>query len=181
MPDNNSSLKKKIEGDFPEQLININKLINTLIQSFLKSESDYGAIDEIAPWPSYAMTTININLSNPINQYEPSSEYILYYGGAAYYPDEGQEMNIIGTYDLFNDDAAIIFIRQRLSILMKVADFLKVVLTEKKSIKHIIKTIKSDLRIKVKNDELYAVQLILKARGEEDVANRIITSKFDKF
>jgi hypothetical protein len=47
MPDNNSSLKKKIEGDFPEQLININKLINTLIQSFLKSESDYGAIDEI--------------------------------------------------------------------------------------------------------------------------------------
>ena len=80
-----------------------------------------------------------------------------------------------------NDDAAIIFLRQRLSILMKVADFLKEVLSEKKSIKHIIKTIKSDLRIKVKNDELYAVQLILKARGEEDVVNRIITSKFDKF
>lgn len=80
-----------------------------------------------------------------------------------------------------NDDAAIIFIRQRLSILMKVADFLKVVLSEKKNIKQIIKVIKSDLRIKVKNDELYAVQLILKARGEEEVANRIITSKFDKF
>lgn len=80
-----------------------------------------------------------------------------------------------------NDDAAIIFMRQRLSILMKVADFLKVVLTEKKNVKQIIKAIKSDLRIKVKNDELYAVQLILKARGEEEVANRIITSKFDKF
>jgi glutamine amidotransferase-like uncharacterized protein len=66
----------------------------------------YGAIDEITPWPNYAMTTININLSNPINQYEPSTEYVLYYGGAAYYPNEGQEMNIIATYDSFNDDAA---------------------------------------------------------------------------
>ncbi len=68
----------------------------------------YGAIDEIAPWPGYAMTTININLTNPINQYEPSTEYTLYYGGAAYYPDERQEMNVIGTYELFNDDAAMI-------------------------------------------------------------------------
>lgn len=68
----------------------------------------YGAIDEIAPWQSYAMTTINVNQSNPINQYEPSTEYILYYGGAAYYPDEGQEMNVICTYDSFNDDPAII-------------------------------------------------------------------------
>jgi len=68
----------------------------------------YGAIDEIAPWPNYAMTTININLSNPINKYEPSTEFILYYGGAAYYPDEGQEMNVIGTYDLFNNDPALI-------------------------------------------------------------------------
>lgn len=68
----------------------------------------YGAIDEIIPWPGYTMTTINMNLSNPINQYEPSTEYIMYYGGAAFYPDPGQEMNIIGTYDLFNDDAAII-------------------------------------------------------------------------
>ncbi|TFG19462.1 MAG: hypothetical protein EU529_16295 [Promethearchaeota archaeon] len=80
-----------------------------------------------------------------------------------------------------NDDAAIIFIRQRLSILMKVADFLKEVLSEKKSIKQIIKVIKSDLRIKIKNDELYAVQLILKARDEEEVANRIIMSKLNNF
>jgi len=68
----------------------------------------YGAIDEIAPWPSYATTTININPSNPINKYEPANEYILYYGGAAFYPDEGQEMNVIGTYNSFNDDPAII-------------------------------------------------------------------------
>jgi len=71
----------------------------------------YGAIDEIAPWPNYAMTTITINTSNPINRYESSSEYILYSGGAAFYPDEGQEMNVIGTYDLLNDDPAMINFR----------------------------------------------------------------------
>jgi glutamine amidotransferase-like uncharacterized protein len=68
----------------------------------------YGAIDEIAPWPKYAMTTVNIDLTNPINQFEPSTEYTMYYGGAAYYPDEGQEMDIIATYDSFNDDPAMI-------------------------------------------------------------------------
>jgi hypothetical protein len=54
------------------------------------------------------MTTININSTNPINQFEPSTEYIMYYGGAAYYPDEGQEMEVIGTYDSFYDDPAMI-------------------------------------------------------------------------
>jgi len=45
------------------------------------------------------------------NRYESSSEYILYSGGAAFYPDEGQEMNVIGTYDLLNDDPAMINFR----------------------------------------------------------------------
>lgn len=68
----------------------------------------YGAIDEIIPWSGYAMTTITMNLSNQINRYEPSSECIMYYGGAAFFPDEGQEMNVIGTYDAFRDNPAII-------------------------------------------------------------------------
>jgi len=68
----------------------------------------YGPIDEIITYPGYKMITITINKSNPINQYEPDSETILYYGGAAFYPNEGQEMNIIGTYDSFNNDPAII-------------------------------------------------------------------------
>ncbi len=37
-----------------------------------------GAIDEIAPWPNYVMTTVNMNPDNPINQYEPASEVMLY-------------------------------------------------------------------------------------------------------
>ncbi len=68
----------------------------------------YGAIDEIATWPNFAMTTVNINLLNPINQFEPSTEYTMYYGGAAFYPEEGQEMNVIATYDSFNNDPAMI-------------------------------------------------------------------------
>jgi len=68
----------------------------------------YGPIEEIAPWPTYTITSITMNISNPINQYEPSSENIMYYGGDSFYADEGQEMNIIGTYDLYNNDPAII-------------------------------------------------------------------------
>jgi hypothetical protein len=32
----------------------------------------------------------------------------MYYGGAAFYPDEGQGMHIVGTYDAFNSNPAII-------------------------------------------------------------------------
>ena len=68
----------------------------------------YGPIEEIAPWPTYTITSIAMNASNPINQYEPSSEDIMYYGGDSFYADEGQEMQVIGTYDLYNNDPAVI-------------------------------------------------------------------------
>jgi len=68
----------------------------------------YGPIEEIAPWPTYTTTPITMNTANPINQYEPIKESIMYYGGDSYYPDEGQEMHIIGTYDLYNNDPAAI-------------------------------------------------------------------------
>ncbi len=74
----------------------------------LFSGTAYGPIDEIISWPGYKMTTISINKSNPINVYEPDSESILYYGGAAFYPDEDQKMDIIGTYDSYNNNPAII-------------------------------------------------------------------------
>jgi hypothetical protein len=43
----NSSLKKKIESEFSEQSINVGKLVKTLIKSFLRSDSNYGAITDI--------------------------------------------------------------------------------------------------------------------------------------
>jgi glutamine amidotransferase-like uncharacterized protein len=68
----------------------------------------YGAIDQIIPWSGYTMTTVNINKNNPINQYEPATETILYYGGPAFYPNQGQQMNVIATWQAYNNDPAII-------------------------------------------------------------------------
>ena len=68
----------------------------------------YGPIQEIAPWPTYTITTITMNTANPINQYEPLKESIMYYGGDSFYSDEGQEMHVIGTYDVYNNDPAAI-------------------------------------------------------------------------
>jgi hypothetical protein len=36
-----------VEGKFPEEGLNIGKLVKTLIKSFLRSDSNYGAITEI--------------------------------------------------------------------------------------------------------------------------------------
>ncbi len=80
-----------------------------------------------------------------------------------------------------DNDAAIIYIRQKLSILLKTADVLEKVLRERKSVKRVIKEIKSHLKIKTKVDELYAVTLILMARGKKEIADRIVLSKLDKF
>ncbi|MBS7656334.1 MAG: hypothetical protein QXI71_01650 [Candidatus Bathyarchaeia archaeon] len=43
----NSSLKKKIEGEFPEQTMDVSNLVRTLVKSFLRSDSNYGAITDI--------------------------------------------------------------------------------------------------------------------------------------
>jgi hypothetical protein len=80
-----------------------------------------------------------------------------------------------------NNDAAIIFLRQKLSILLKVANLLERIITKKTPVKRVLKEINSQLRIKVKIEDLYAVRLILKAKGKEDVVDKIIVSKFDKF
>jgi len=42
-----SSLREEIEGEFEEQRIGVEKLIETLVESFLRSSSDYGAIADI--------------------------------------------------------------------------------------------------------------------------------------
>ena len=46
-PNGNSALKKKVEGEFSEETLDVGKLVRTLIESFLKSDSNYGAITDI--------------------------------------------------------------------------------------------------------------------------------------
>jgi hypothetical protein len=45
--EDDSALRKKVEGEFPENAVNVGKLVKTLIRSFLKSDSNYGAITDI--------------------------------------------------------------------------------------------------------------------------------------
>ena len=47
MPHQKNSLKKRTEGKFIEDEENISKLIQVLIKSFLRTDSDYGAITDI--------------------------------------------------------------------------------------------------------------------------------------
>lgn len=46
-PQKSSSLRKRIEGEFSEDEVGITKLIETLMRSFLRADSDYGAIADI--------------------------------------------------------------------------------------------------------------------------------------
>jgi len=67
-----------------------------------------GALDPIIPWDDYTMTWTTMNSDNPLNYYEPSQQYQMYYGGAAFYPAQGQECNVIATYDSYYDEPAMI-------------------------------------------------------------------------
>ena len=46
-PEGDPGLRKKVEGDFPEDTLNVAELVKTLMKSFMKSESNYGAITDI--------------------------------------------------------------------------------------------------------------------------------------
>src|SRR3989338_734458 len=57
-----------------------------------------GPIDEIAPWPNYVMTTMNINQTHPANIYEPAQRDILYYGEPYFLANPGQEMQVFASW-----------------------------------------------------------------------------------
>jgi glutamine amidotransferase-like uncharacterized protein len=51
-----------------------------------------GPIEEIAPWPEYVMTTMDIEASHEVNLYEPAQRNVLYYGEPYFVAHSGQEM-----------------------------------------------------------------------------------------
>jgi glutamine amidotransferase-like uncharacterized protein len=57
-----------------------------------------GPIEEIAPWPEYTMTTMNINLNHEANAFEPAQRDVLYYGEPYFVAHPGQEMQVFATY-----------------------------------------------------------------------------------
>jgi glutamine amidotransferase-like uncharacterized protein len=57
-----------------------------------------GPIEEIAPWPEYVMTTMDINLGHEICVYEPSQREVLYYGEPYFVAHSGQEMQVLASW-----------------------------------------------------------------------------------
>jgi len=70
-----------------------------------------GPIDQLAVWPNYAMTDLSMNLQDEINQFEPNHESMLYWGGSYFNPYSGTNMDIVATYDGYNNLPAIIKFR----------------------------------------------------------------------
>ena len=70
-----------------------------------------GAIDAIAPWDNYTMTTVNLNPNNPINQFSNAQEVTLYYGGQVFDPHDGVVMDTVATWAAYYDLPAAINFR----------------------------------------------------------------------
>jgi len=59
-----------------------------------------GPLNEIAPYPDYAMCKVNIvDLGHPITRAGPDSVWMLYYWGPALKPNWGAKVSVLGTYD----------------------------------------------------------------------------------
>ena len=67
-----------------------------------------GPIDKLAPWPDNTMTTLHMNLEDEINQFEPSTEDMLYWGGSVFSPYAGFLIDTVATYDYNNGSSAIV-------------------------------------------------------------------------
>ena len=74
----------------------------------LYSGKSIGPMNELAIWPNYAMTTLSMNPDNEINQFEPPTEDMLYYGGSWFIPFFSSTDEVVATYDGFFDKTAII-------------------------------------------------------------------------
>lgn len=67
-----------------------------------------GPIDELAVWPNYDMTTLNMHADNILNQYEPETEDMLYWGGSIFKPYPNANFDTIATFSNYNNEIAIV-------------------------------------------------------------------------
>ncbi len=65
-----------------------------------------GPIEEIAPWPEYTMTTMDINNALPQNTYEPDTRDVLYYGEPYFIAHPGQEFQTFASWIVPTDPVA---------------------------------------------------------------------------
>ncbi len=67
-----------------------------------------GPIDQLAVWPDYTMTTLTMNLNDEINQFEPVTEDMLYWGGSVFQPYANTNVDTVATYNGLLNNLAII-------------------------------------------------------------------------
>jgi glutamine amidotransferase-like uncharacterized protein len=76
----------------------------------LFSGTAQGAIDEIAPYPDYAMCQVNIvEHSHPITEELGDSVCILYYWGPMLLPDQDAGVDILGRYQAVDEPCMVAF------------------------------------------------------------------------
>ena len=69
-----------------------------------------GPIDEIVPYPDYAMGEVNIvDSAHPVTQSEPDSTWMLYYWGPAFVPNKDAETAVLGRYEGVDQPAMLAF------------------------------------------------------------------------
>jgi glutamine amidotransferase-like uncharacterized protein len=69
-----------------------------------------GIIDEIAPYPEYAMCRVNIvDFEHPITASDVFSEWMLYYWGPRLIPTPGADVDVLGVYVGCGDPAMVAF------------------------------------------------------------------------
>ncbi|MGB1841834.1 MAG: BPL-N domain-containing protein [Longimicrobiales bacterium] len=65
-----------------------------------------GPIEEIAPWPEYVMTPMDMNLEFEANVFEPARRDVLYYGEPYFVPHEGQVIETFASWVVPTNPAA---------------------------------------------------------------------------
>lgn len=68
-----------------------------------------GADQEIGFGDTWLMTLLRMNKSNLINTFEPDTTYMLYYGGPRFVVHRGQPVDVLATYEVGREPAAINF------------------------------------------------------------------------
>lgn len=68
-----------------------------------------GSLHDIIPWEGYTNTVINLDSSHPINAGFSSSLTMAYYGGGDIWPDAGQSVDWVGSYDVTSTEGIATF------------------------------------------------------------------------
>jgi len=68
----------------------------------------FGPLENISPWPDYALTTISLNQRNAVTARQQSSFTTLYFGGPAFHPDTDMVVDTLATWNEHHNYPAII-------------------------------------------------------------------------